>query len=144
MSDFGVNSQKVELINRKDGDTLETTEVIMRIHRGVVSQAMPSICFVSYEDSKVAAIKDEEGRGEVGNLKKTHIFLFSPSSEANPNLLSTSPGWALGCELSFGCCPESPPSSFEVDIIIPISQMRKTEAQRNGVISLRCRYRCNE
>lgn len=100
---------------------------------------MPSICFVSNKDSKIAAIKDEEGRGEVGNLKKAYIFLFSPSSEENPNLLSTSPGWALGCELSLGCCPESPLPSFEVDIIIPISQMRKTEAPRDGVISLRCK-----
>ena len=100
---------------------------------------MPSICFVSNEDPKIAAIKDEEGRGEVGNLKKTYIFLFSPSSEVNPDSLSTSPGWALGCELSPGCCPESPAPSFEVDVIVPISQMRKTEALRDGVVSLRCR-----
>lgn len=32
LSDFWVNSQKGELINGKDGDTLETTEVRMRIH----------------------------------------------------------------------------------------------------------------
>ena len=35
---FWVNSQKGELINRKDGDTLETTEVRMRIHQGVVTR----------------------------------------------------------------------------------------------------------
>ena len=32
LSDFWVNSQKGELINGKDGDTLETTEVRIRIH----------------------------------------------------------------------------------------------------------------
>ena len=35
---FWVNSQKGELINRKDDDTLETTEVRMRIHQGVVTR----------------------------------------------------------------------------------------------------------